>query len=44
MHRGKVPRFLAQPPLHPKEPFRLNREDDAYSPAEMAVRRALRKH
>jgi len=44
MHRGKVPRFLAQPPLHPKEPFRLNREDDAYSPAEMAVRLALRKH
>jgi hypothetical protein len=43
MHRGKEPRFLAQPPLHPKEPFRLNREDATYSPVEMAIRRALRK-
>jgi hypothetical protein len=41
MHRGKEPRFLAQPPLHPKEPFRLSREDGAYSPVEMAIRHAL---
>jgi hypothetical protein len=44
MHRGKVPRFLAQPPLHLKEPFRLNREDSAYSPVEMAIRRALQQN
>jgi hypothetical protein len=25
MHPGSQPRFLAQPPLHPAEPFRLNR-------------------
>jgi hypothetical protein len=41
MHRGREPRFLAQPPLHPKEPFRLDRADGAYSPVEMAIRRAL---
>jgi hypothetical protein len=43
MHRGKQPRFLAQPPLHPKEAFRLNREDRAYSPVEVAIRRALQE-
>jgi hypothetical protein len=26
------------------EPFRLNREDDAYSPVEIAIRRALQQH
>ena len=41
IHRGKAPRFLAQPPLHPSESFRLVREDGAYSPVEMAIRRAL---
>jgi hypothetical protein len=41
MHRGREPRFLAQPPLHPKEQFRLDRPDGAYSPVEMAIRRAL---
>jgi hypothetical protein len=41
MHRGAVPRFLAQPPLHPAEPFRLHREDGDYSAVEIAIRQAL---
>jgi Phytanoyl-CoA dioxygenase (PhyH) len=40
-HRGKQPRFLAQPPLHPAEPFRLHRESGDYSPVEIAIRSAL---
>jgi len=40
-HRGSVPRFMAQPPLHPAEPFRLHREDGDYSPVEIAIRQAL---
>jgi hypothetical protein len=43
MHRGLTPRFMAQPPLHPTEPFRLNREDGDYSPVELAIRRALQE-
>ena len=43
MHRGSVPRFMAQPPLHPAEPFRLNRADENYSPVEIAIRQALRE-
>jgi hypothetical protein len=31
MHRGSVPRFLAQPPLHAAEPFQLNRMNNDYS-------------
>jgi hypothetical protein len=42
MHRGSTPRFLAQPPLHPAEPFRLDREDGNYSPVEFAIRQTLR--
>jgi hypothetical protein len=42
-HRGRVPRFMAQPPLHPAEPFRLEREDSDYSPVEIAIRQALQK-
>jgi hypothetical protein len=41
-HRGTRPRFLAQPPLLPAEPFVLNRVDGAYSPVEQAIRIALR--
>jgi hypothetical protein len=41
MHRGTVPRFMAQPPLHPAEPFVLDRPDGDYSPVEIAIRRAL---
>jgi hypothetical protein len=31
MHRGTVPRFMAQPPLTPAEPFRLDREDGLFA-------------
>jgi hypothetical protein len=40
-HRGTRPRFLAQPPLLPAEPFLLDRTDGAYSPVEQAIRIAL---
>ncbi len=42
-HRGTRPRFLAQPPLLPAEPFLLDRKDGAYSPVEEAIRIALRE-
>jgi phytanoyl-CoA dioxygenase PhyH len=37
-HRGRAPRFLAQPPLMPRVPFELNRADGEYSPVERAIR------
>lgn len=40
-HRGTAPRFMAQPPLLPREPLRLEREDGDYSPVEQAIRSAL---
>jgi hypothetical protein len=40
-HHGAVPRFMAQPPLHPAEPFQLDRADGDYSPVEIAIRQAL---
>lgn len=40
-HRGKVPRFLAQPPLLPREPLRLDRANGAYSPVERAIVAAI---
>lgn len=40
-HRGTRPRFLAQPPLLPAEPFCLHRTDAAYSPVEQSIRIAL---
>jgi Phytanoyl-CoA dioxygenase (PhyH) len=40
-HRGAHPRFMAQPPLAPAAPFRLERADGAYSPVEIAIREAL---
>jgi hypothetical protein len=43
MHRGAVPRFIAQPPLHPAVPFRLERAEGDYSPVEIAIRQALRE-
>jgi hypothetical protein len=43
MHHGSTPRFMAQPPLHPAEPFRLERQDGGYSPVEIAIRQALRR-
>jgi hypothetical protein len=43
LHRGSTPRFMAQPPLHPAEPFRLERENGDYSPVEIAIRLALQE-
>lgn len=40
-HRGTRPRFIAQPPLLPAKPIRLEREDRAYSPVEAAILTAL---
>jgi hypothetical protein len=40
-HRGKTPRFMAQPPLLPGVPLELRRDDGRYSPVEIAIRRAL---
>lgn len=40
-HRGSEPRFMAQPPLLPAEPLRLERADGAYSPLERSIRLAL---
>ncbi len=40
-HRGTVPRVMAQPPLLPAEPLRLQREDEDYSPVEIAIRLGL---
>lgn len=40
-HRGTEPRFMAQPPLLPREPLRLDRPDSAYSPVEEAILRAI---
>jgi hypothetical protein len=40
-HRGSEPRFLAQPPLLPREPIRLDRPDGDYSPVERAILNAL---
>lgn len=41
-HRGSKPRFMAQPPLGLREPYRLHREGGAYSPVEISIRQALR--
>lgn len=40
-HRGTEPRFLAQPPLLPREPICIDRQDGAYSPVEQAIRMAI---
>ena len=41
INRGTQPRFMAQPPLCPSEPFQLQRPDADYSPVEMAIRQGL---
>jgi hypothetical protein len=43
MHHGTTPRFLAQPPLHPATPLRIERDDGDYSPVEIAIRQAIGK-
>jgi hypothetical protein len=40
-HHGVQARFMAQPPLLPREAVSLDREDSDYSPVELAIRRAL---
>ena len=40
-HRGRNPRFLAQPPLLPREPISLDRSSGDYSPVEQAILRAI---
>lgn len=40
-HYGTNPRFMAQPPLLPREPISLERPDNSYSPVEEAILRAL---
>lgn len=40
-HRGKTPRFLAQPPLQLKEPLDLERADGVSTPLEKSIRIAL---
>jgi hypothetical protein len=40
-HHGREPRFMAQPPLDPAEPFQLQRADNDYSPVEIAIRIGL---
>ena len=42
-HRGKTPRFLAQPPLQPRsdDSIKLVRADNDYSPVELCIRFGL---
>jgi hypothetical protein len=40
-HRGRNPRFLAQPPLLPREPICLYRAAGDYSPVEQAILKSL---
>lgn len=40
-HRGRVPKFMAQPGLNPREQILLERADGAYSPVERAIREAI---
>ncbi|WP_206376816.1 phytanoyl-CoA dioxygenase family protein [Sphingomonas sp. G-3-2-10] len=40
-HRGTTPRFMAQPPLMPREPVSLCRPDGDYSPVEQAILNAI---
>lgn len=40
-HHGTRPRFMAQPPLLPRQPLQLDRADGDYAPVEIAIRRAI---
>jgi hypothetical protein len=40
-HHGVTPRFMAQPPLLPAEPFQTERANGNYFPVELAIRHAL---
>ncbi|MGN6147137.1 MAG: phytanoyl-CoA dioxygenase family protein [Rhizomicrobium sp.] len=41
MHRGRVPKFMAQPGLIPREQVMLNRADGDHSPLERSIRDAI---
>lgn len=41
LHYGSEPRFMAQPPLLPAQPFELARPTESYSPVEQAIRLGL---
>jgi hypothetical protein len=40
-HRGKTPKFMAQPPLFPATPWRLTRDEGPVYPVKEAILRAL---
>jgi hypothetical protein len=40
-HRGTAPRFMAQPPLMPRQSISLCRQDADYSPVEQAILNAI---
>lgn len=40
-HRGKNPRFMAQPPLLARKEFQLIRTSGSYSPVELAIRKGV---
>lgn len=40
-HRGTTPRFMAQPPLMPRDPISFSRDDGDYSPVERAILNAI---
>jgi len=42
--QGNTPRFLSQPELPPAQPYQLQRPDLDYSPVELGIRRALKRH
>lgn len=41
-HRGSKPRFMAQPPLLPREPISVHRLDGLYSPVEQAILQSIK--
>lgn len=43
-HRGKVPKFMAQPPLFLKTELSISNNEDSYAPVEQAIRLALSKN
>lgn len=42
-HRGKTPKFMAQPPLYPATPWRLTRDEGPIYPVREAILRALER-
>ncbi len=40
-HRGKEPKFMAQPPLLMKREFNLQRKDNNYCPVELAIKKGI---